>query len=75
MFLFCKPINYWFCVLVSNGLSRSNWNKLLQEIQVLKCLRQDVEIIYHLDFELEHSKELSSSCRTANLGAAVEGDM
>lgn len=55
-----------------NGLSCSNWNKLLQETQVLKCLLQDVEVIYHLDFELEHSKELSSYCHPANLGAAVE---
>lgn len=55
-----------------SGLSCSNWNKLLQEIQVLRCLLQDVEIIYHLDFELENSEELSSYCHTANLGAAVE---
>lgn len=40
---------------------------------MLKCLLQDAEIIYHLDFELEQSKEeLSSHSCAANLGAGVE---
>lgn len=37
--------------------SCSNGDTLLTEMQVLKCLLQDQEVIYHLDFELEYCKE------------------
>lgn len=44
-----------------NQLSCSNWKKWLKKIQVLKCLLQDQETIYHLDFESEHCKEETCS--------------